>query len=232
LHTNKKSFSRKSLPEGELKEADLFDKKYFVTHLFRKSLRKTTILLWIVWFANAFAYYGLVLLTPGNPSSIHIPLNISIFYSLKKAYFEIRESEGDDEELDTYSQSVFLSTFITSLAEFPGLFSSAILVDRQYIPYIYTLLKFVIYFSSLYRIGRKRTLSLLLGICGIFSLVLIVDSSIVLATIAAVFARMCIAGAFATIYLYTPEAYPTYIRSTGLGSSTSMSRQYIFFEII
>ncbi len=44
-------------------------------------------------------------------------------------YFAIRDGEDAESHSDTTKQ-VFLSVFITSLAEFPGLFLSAYLVDK------------------------------------------------------------------------------------------------------
>ena len=55
--------NKSSLPEGNL----IGSKKEVVQGKFRDLLSKehrfTTIIIWIVWFANAFSYYGIVLLT-------------------------------------------------------------------------------------------------------------------------------------------------------------------------
>jgi len=37
-------------------------------------------------------------------------------------------------------------------------------------------------------------------------------------------ARMFITGTFSTVYVYTPEVYPTTIRATGLGVASGISR--------
>jgi len=60
--------------------------------------------------------------------------------------------------------------------------------------------------------------------CAVFSLLLILDGPFVLLTLFAVMARLSIAGAFATTYLYTPEVYPTQVRATGLGIASCFSR--------
>ncbi|CAM8951218.1 unnamed protein product [Rhodiola kirilowii] len=79
--------------------------------LLSPKLMKTTILLWVVFFANAFSYYGLVLLTT-------------------------ELSTGRDHCLPTTLQSEKLrdirykDVFITSFAEFPGLLISAFTIDK------------------------------------------------------------------------------------------------------
>lgn len=80
--------------------------------LFSPSLIRSTLLLWLVLFANAFSYYGLVLLTTelsgggGNCTSDTMPL--------------IAPNES----------SLYRDVFISSFAEIPGLVLSATIVDR------------------------------------------------------------------------------------------------------
>lgn len=80
--------------------------------LFSPSLIKSTLLLWLVLFANAFSYYGLVLLTTelsgggGNCTSDTMPL------------------------IDPNENSLYRDVFISSFAEIPGLVLSATIVDR------------------------------------------------------------------------------------------------------
>ncbi len=64
-------------------------------------------MLWIIWFSNSFAYYGLVILTP--------------------AYFQVRSDQENEPDPEF---QVFLNTLITSAAEFPGLLLAAYLVDK------------------------------------------------------------------------------------------------------
>ncbi|XP_023748783.1 organic cation/carnitine transporter 7 [Lactuca sativa] len=81
--------------------------------LFSSSLIKTTFLLWVVFFGNAFSYYGVILLTSELTSGqSHCP---SLTFS--SAY-------GSSED------SMYRDVFITSLAELPGLLFAAFTVDR------------------------------------------------------------------------------------------------------
>lgn len=80
--------------------------------LFSPSLIKTTLLLWVVYFGNAFSYYGIVLLT----SELSGKQSKCSSHTLSS-----KISKG----ANTYAD-----VFITSLAELPGLVLSAVLVDR------------------------------------------------------------------------------------------------------
>ncbi|KAK2965450.1 hypothetical protein RJ640_008244 [Escallonia rubra] len=79
--------------------------------LFSPELVKSTLLLWVVFFGNAFSYYGLVLLTTelNNGHNKCIP-------------GELQSNESQDIS--------YRDIFITSFAEFPGLLLSAATVDR------------------------------------------------------------------------------------------------------
>ncbi|GJU52180.1 organic cation/carnitine transporter 7 isoform X1 [Tanacetum coccineum] len=78
--------------------------------LFSPELVKPTLLLWVVFFGNAFSYYGLVLLT----TELH----------------NGRNSCGPTELQSTHEEVSYKDIFITSFAEFPGLIISAITIDK------------------------------------------------------------------------------------------------------
>eukprot|EP01117_Protostelium_nocturnum_P015348 TRINITY_DN5945_c0_g1_i1.p1 TRINITY_DN5945_c0_g1~~TRINITY_DN5945_c0_g1_i1.p1 ORF type:complete len:478 (-),score=122.17 TRINITY_DN5945_c0_g1_i1:115-1548(-) len=148
------------------------------SQLLNPTFRMITLTLWWIWTSNTFAYYGIVLVTP--------------------QYFQSREGPSDNVE-----QEIFLTTFITAVAEFPGLLITAYLVDK---------------------IGRKKSQASLFAACGVFTLLFLYDKSFGFSTFTAVMSRMAISGVFAATWLYTPEAYPTRIRSTGLGVCVAFSR--------
>ncbi|KAJ9557891.1 hypothetical protein OSB04_012505 [Centaurea solstitialis] len=79
--------------------------------LFSPELIKPTLLLWVVFFGNAFSYYGLVLLT----TELHNGNNTCVRTGLPS----------------THSEEVsYKDVFITSFAEFPGLLISAFTIDK------------------------------------------------------------------------------------------------------
>ncbi|KAK0571490.1 hypothetical protein LWI29_017033 [Acer saccharum] len=79
--------------------------------LFSPKLIRTTLLLWVLFFASAFSYYGVVLLT-SKLSSKESKCGSTILHS------------GNSKD-----NSLYVNVFITSLAELPGLLLPAIIVD-------------------------------------------------------------------------------------------------------
>ncbi|KAI3782310.1 hypothetical protein L2E82_12352 [Cichorium intybus] len=80
--------------------------------LFSSSLIKTTFLLWVVFFGNAFSYYGIILLTSELTSG-----------HSQCATLTLSSLNGSED-------SMYRDVFITSLAELPGLVFAAFIVDR------------------------------------------------------------------------------------------------------
>lgn len=79
--------------------------------LLSPNLVKSTLLLWMVFFGNAFAYYGLVLLTS----------------ELNNKSNKCSPTKMHSEKLEIVS---YRDVFIASFAEFPGLLISAAMVDK------------------------------------------------------------------------------------------------------
>lgn len=97
----------------------------------------------------------------------------------------------------------YISLLWTTFAEFPGIFVTMIFLER---------------------LGRKRTLAgEFLLIAGIFCLMFIcTDRNILLLLI--FMARGLSLGVFQGFFVYTPEVYPTVVRSIGLGCGSAMAR--------
>ncbi|KAD1397639.1 hypothetical protein E3N88_05790 [Mikania micrantha] len=73
---------------------------------------RTTLLLWFLYFANTFSYYGIILLT---------------------SQLSVAQSECDSPTLHSENikdPSLYVNVFITSLAELPGLGLAAFILDR------------------------------------------------------------------------------------------------------
>ncbi|KAJ0965541.1 hypothetical protein J5N97_026679 [Dioscorea zingiberensis] len=79
--------------------------------LLSPKLITSTLLLWIVFFGNAFAYYGIVLLTS------------------KLSDTNRRCTAKEMQSMHSENDSLYQDVFITSFAEFPGLLISAVAVD-------------------------------------------------------------------------------------------------------
>ncbi|EMS51638.1 Synaptic vesicle 2-related protein [Triticum urartu] len=138
--------------------------------LLSRKLRRSTLLLWFVFYANSFAYYGLVLLTAQLSNA-----NRSCASGLKYV-----KSETD--------ASLYKDTFVTSLAEIPGLIASALLVEW---------------------FGRKATMWCLLFTCCGFLGPLVFYQSELWTTGLLFGARACAMGSYTVVCLYAPEVFTT-----------------------
>ena len=142
--------------------------------LWSKKYLRITSVLWVIWFGVNFGYYGFVLWTPT--------------LLLGKGFDLVRSFEF---------------TLIMCLAQLPGYYSAAWLVER---------------------IGRKKVLSIyfagtalsawLFGHAGTSTEVLIYGSLLYFFAL----------GAWGCVYAYTPEVYPTIARGTGTGWATAFGR--------
>lgn len=145
-----------------------------VATLWSERFRKRTIMLWIAWFGIVFTYYGIFTWLP------------SLVY--KQGFTFIK---------------TFEYVFIMTLAQLPGYFTAAWLVEI---------------------IGRKYTLSLFLlltGVAGWFFGQAATVTQIVLWGCTMSFFNL---GAWGVIYTYTPELYPTSIRAFGSGWAAGVGR--------
>jgi putative MFS transporter len=138
-----------------------------VAKLWIPRLRRSTLMLWFAWFCIALAYYGL-------------------FTWLPSAFVERGFSS-----LQTYQ-----NTFVLALAQLPGYFSAAYLIERW---------------------GRRNTLSLYLLASGVFTFLFAVASGLGWVLASAILMSFFSLGAWAALYAWTPELYPTEIRTTGMG---------------
>ena len=143
-----------------------------------KKYGKTTLMLSIAWFSIAFAYYGFFIWLP---KFLAATLKITVFKSFQ--YF-----------------------IITAIAQLPGYWSAAYLLER---------------------IGRKKTLSaylLLSGLAGVMFYRYASSGNVYTILTSAVLFSFFNLGAWGAIYAYTPELYPTGVRGTGTGWAGAMAR--------
>jgi putative MFS transporter len=138
-----------------------------------ENLRSTSVL-WVIWFGINFGYYGFVLWTP----SLLVDQGFSIVKS-------------------------FEFTVIMCLAQLPGYFSAAYLIER---------------------IGRKPTMVIYFAGTALASWFFgHADSE------TAILAAGCLLyffalGAWGCVYSYTPEVYPTDVRGAGTGWASAFGR--------
>jgi MFS transporter, putative metabolite:H+ symporter len=137
----------------------------------KPELRRTTLLLWLMWFGISLGYYGVFTWLP--------------------TFFR---SSGME------MLPVYQNTFILALAQLPGYFSAAYLVEKW---------------------GRRRTLAFYLVASGIFHLpVRRLATSLNMLVAMGIWMSFFTLGAWGALYAYTPEAYPTNLRGTGMGAAS------------
>lgn len=155
-------------------EADVPEVKQSFRTLWSPSYRVRTILLWLVWFGIIFSYYGIFMWLPS--------------FVFKQGFAVIK---------------TFEYVLMMTLAQLPGYFSAAYLVERW---------------------GRKYTLAIYLlgsGIAGYFfghagSVAALISAGAIMS-----FFNL---GAWGVLYTYTPEQYPTAIRAMGSGWAAGFGR--------
>lgn len=145
-----------------------------IREVWSKTYRRPTSMLWSVWFTVVFSYYGMFLWLPSVMVMKGFPLIQSFQYVL-----------------------------IMTLAQLPGYFSAAWLIERA---------------------GRKFVLvTYLIGTAGsalAFGNVETVTGLLVSGALLSFFNL----GAWGALYAYSPEQYPTVIRATGTGMAASFGR--------
>ena len=145
-----------------------------IKDVWSEKYRRPTLMLWIVWFTVVFSYYGMFLWLP----SVMVLKGFTLIQS-------------------------FQYVLIMTLAQLPGYFSAAWLIERM---------------------GRKFVLvSYLIGTAA-SALAFGNADTIALLIVAGAFLSFFNLGAWGALYAYSPEQYPTVIRGTGTGMAASFGR--------
>ena len=142
--------------------------------LFAPRYARRTVMLWILWFGVVLTYYGIFLWIP----SILATRGLS----------EVRSNEF---------------FFLSTLAQVPGYFSAAWLVER---------------------IGRKPTLVAYLVGTAVTAFLFGNSGTGTLAFVWAALLSFFNLGAWGVVYTYSPELYPTAVRATGAGVAAAVGR--------
>lgn len=145
-----------------------------ISALWKPELRRTTLLLWVLWFAISLGYYGVFTWLP--------------------SFFRAAGMQ---------MLPVYQNTFILALAQLPGYFSAAYLVEKW---------------------GRRRTLAFYLLASGVFTYLFAAATSINMLVAMGIWMSFFTLGAWGALYAYTPEAYPTNLRGTGMGAASGWTR--------
>jgi putative MFS transporter len=145
-----------------------------IAKVWSSDYRKETMMLWVLWFCVVFSYYGMFLWLP----SVMVMKGFSLIKS-------------------------FEYVLIMTLAQLPGYFSAAWLIERAGRKFV--LVTYLIGTAvSAYFFGNAESLAFLM--------------------ISGILLSFFNLGAWGALYAYTPEQYPTSIRGTGAGMAASFGR--------
>ncbi|CBY08424.1 unnamed protein product [Oikopleura dioica] len=105
----------KKLPKGRLLATGSVESRGSIGDLLGLQMRNTTLLLWLIWFACAFCYYGIVLMT----TEILQELKEGTCDANDQCSFNCRDLDTDD----------YVQLLWTTLAEFPGLIVTLLILE-------------------------------------------------------------------------------------------------------
>jgi MFS transporter, putative metabolite:H+ symporter len=135
---------------------------------------RRTVCLWVLWFCVVYSYYGIFIWLPS--------LMVGKGYTLIKTFEYV---------------------LIMTIAQLPGYFSAAYLVER---------------------VGRKATLSSYLALCAVCAYFFGQGGSTTEILFWGSLMSFFNLGAWGVVYTYTPEMYPTRFRATGSGWAAGFGR--------
>lgn len=173
-----------------------------IARLFERGQRKQTLMLWFIFFAVAFSYYGVVLLT----TEVHVDSSAARDDGRKGGSRggadEMACTAHDSPDLD---YGAYRDIFVSSTAELPGLVLAALSVDVM---------------------GRRNSLSASMALNVVPLLVLLGYASfpIWLETLALFLSRAASMWAFTVLYIYAPETVNTSVRATAMGMGNAVAR--------
>ena len=173
-----------------------------IATLLERGQRKQTLMLWFIFFAVAFSYYGVVLLT----TEVHVDSNAARGDGRKGG-----TRGGDDAVACTghgspdLNYGAYRDIFVSSTAELPGLVLAALSVDL---------------------IGRRNSLSssMALNVVPLLALLGYATFPIWLETLALFLSRAASMWAFTVLYIYAPETVNTSVRATAMGMGNAVAR--------
>ncbi|SMD01063.1 MFS transporter [Sporomusa malonica] len=142
--------------------------------LWTAQFAKRTMILWLIWFGIVYSYYGIFTWLPS--------------LMVKQGHTVIK---------------TFEYVLIMTLAQLPGYFSAAYLVDR---------------------IGRRSTLAMYLALSAVSAYFFGQGGSAEIVLLWGSLMSFFNLGAWGVVYTYTPELYPTRIRAFGSGWAAAVGR--------
>lgn len=117
----------------------------------------------------------------------------------------------------------YMDLLWTTLAEFPGIFATIAIIEKFGRKKTMAL-QFLLYAGCVLLLTSTEEYFDLFNAFWIWGTEIISFSSRTILTIILFMARGVIAGLFQAAYVYTPEVYPTALRSVGVGGCSALAR--------
>jgi len=169
--------------------------------LMTKKYKLVTILIWSIFICSALVYYGMIYILPQILERVEIEENLSnTKINLNSSQNNQTEITNIIEESEDLSNSNFIELIFSAFLEIPSMAFSSYLASY----------------------GRIKSMALGFFVSFIFSFISIISKSWFSISIAIMKFFICIPDV--VIMLYVCEAYPTKIRSLGVGVANSFYR--------
>ena len=209
------------------------------TDLFQEGRRKLTTFVWILWFVAASGYYGVVLMSTELLNSNQDYCGHSEYSNVKHMNnFPNFANNGSSDTQSCSLECKYVNSFIASILHFylikhtkfewnidlNLIYFFSGLTTHDYVTLIWTTLAefpgVILAIFLIDTIGRRNTLRILFAIFTISVLLMLACSISRTYLMVMLFcARGTTAGVFQVVYLYTPEVYPTNLRSVAFGKN-------------
>ncbi|KZS14128.1 Synaptic vesicle 2-related protein [Daphnia magna] len=172
--------------------------------LLSPELKLTSLLLWFIWLACAFCYYGMVLMSTELLAGAGLAEEEGDCLNRNRGG-NSTSHEDCSAGCRVLTSADYTDLLWTTLAEFPGIVVTLVVIEF---------------------LGRKKTMALEFFIFSltVFLIMIVCISNRSMLTFMLFLARGIISGVFQAAYVYTPEVYPTYLRSVGIGVCSGMAR--------
>ncbi|XP_042903267.1 synaptic vesicle 2-related protein isoform X2 [Parasteatoda tepidariorum] len=184
------------LPPGKLVEVTTSYRRGRIKDLLGKEYRLTTLLIWYIWLASAFAYYGIALVSPIIVQKGNLIVD-------KNSTESLADDMNSLVPCAKFSQQFYIDLLWTTAAEFPGIIIFTLLVECM---------------------SRKALLCGSCIISSVLVLLLLLRTHKIIILLVLFGARAILLAVFQLIYIMTTELFPTTFRALAMGTGSSFCR--------
>ncbi|KAG8199266.1 hypothetical protein JTE90_003689 [Oedothorax gibbosus] len=192
--------NRRDLPPGKLVRVEVKSRGR-LRDLLSSEHRRTSLLLWLIWFGSAFAYYGIIFISPMviKHGGLRDSANKDVNLNLTSIGFEMLQVLP----CVRFTQQDYVDMLLTTAAEFPGILIYTFLIEK---------------------IDRKKLLGFSCLVSSMFCMLLLMKTHRIAILTFLFISRGILVAIFQLNYVITSEVYPTTVRAVGMGAGTAFCR--------